>query len=626
MRETRGKKSCFCRVLTMLLAAVLICGGNVLAAGVPGAVLKAREGVVRIYAQVGEETYTGTGFALSNQTDGAVIVTNYHVIEDGERFTLYYDGSGPVTLTVAATSPAQDIAVLQTMGEIKGLQPLTLAEGVSVGAEVYALGYPSSADYLGTQTLTKIDQMTLTNGIVSALQSSQIVGTKERPVQVIQTNTAINSGNSGGPLLNQRGQVVGINTMSIVGEDIEGTHASVYIEELRNFLDVQGIRYKTDHRLLYWGLTGAVAAATCLLLLLVLRRRKKKKRESAGGFEGSAAPQCGLPDMDSAAELEGQISLFETAEKKAVPAASPLAEEKKKRKPLQKKTRLLIVCAAVFLLLAAGAGWFGVYTFDTYQEMQSGWKNKNYQQMAAAYRRAPWISVFGDERQEDYCKAMLMVQNYQLDEAIALFEQLGDFEDAEEQTELAQDYQEALQQETLLEQCKKLKALGDYLDSSERLNELQPKIYEMCKDMMKKGKFLEAGRYFVFLPEDYGELPTYKSLISEYKKIDNRRSTREIQNFCSMCEEADVGIPEIISRLYLYDFLYGSWMTKSGYYFSASEVYYNTNFDFDGTILYEENGIYRKSDHSLIAQVEIKNYYEVDFIYQGERYEMTRVI
>ena len=87
------------------------------AAGTPKAVLNAREGVVRIYTKRGEDTYTGTGFAISNANSGALIVTNYHVIENKDSFELYYNGDGPVELEVAALSPAQDIAVMRTAGK-----------------------------------------------------------------------------------------------------------------------------------------------------------------------------------------------------------------------------------------------------------------------------------------------------------------------------------------------------------------------------------------------------------------------------------------------------------------------------------------------------------------------------
>ena len=312
--------------------------------------------------QEGEDTYTGTGFAISNANSGALIVTNYHVIENKDSFELYYNGDGPVELEVAALSPAQDIAVMRTAGKIKGLKPLTLGDGISVGEEVYALGYPSSADYLSTQILTEIEQMTLTNGIVSALQSSQAVGTGERSVQIIQTNTAINSGNSGGPLLDKAGRVVGINTMKITMEEVEGTNASVYIDELRSFLDVQGIRYKTDHSLLFGILFGVAAAAVVMVLLIVVYRRRKpepifqfwiKRRKATQEDEALALP------IVRQEELQGQISLFDPPqepkeEMTAEPASDQEKKEEKKKARISKKVKVLIACAAALVLVVGG--------------------------------------------------------------------------------------------------------------------------------------------------------------------------------------------------------------------------------------------------------------------------------
>lgn len=142
----------------------------------------------------------GTGIVL----EGGYIVTNAHVVEGGSSWTIATSGSTkerPAKLIGAST--CDDIAVLK-VDNTSGLQPATLgvSSDLSVGEEVVALGYPESFD-LGTD-------MSVTRGIVSQ---------KERQIDnydsLIQTDAAINHGNSGGPLVNKRGEVIGINTLGL---------------------------------------------------------------------------------------------------------------------------------------------------------------------------------------------------------------------------------------------------------------------------------------------------------------------------------------------------------------------------------------------------------------------------
>lgn len=587
-------------------AILLTCAGVVLAAGTPKAVLRARNGVVRIFTTAGEELVSGTGFAISNGSEGAVIVTNYHVIEGGDSSELYYDGRGPVALEVVATSPAQDIAVLRTAGEIQDLTPLPLGEKISVGEEVYALGYPASADLLSMQQLTGIDQMTVTNGIVSALQSAQSVGTMERPVRIIQTNTAINSGNSGGPLLDRAGRVVGINTLKVTMENVDGTNASVYVSELREFLELQGIGYKTDHSLLILGVVGGVAAVAVVVLLLILLLRRAAGR--------SPLSRRGQPAQRSAnAELEGQIPLFEPAEEKGHRTTRH-----------SRQGRVLIGIAAAVLLLIGGAGWFAARTLGAYREIRSGWDSQNYQQVTAACRRAPWLSLFTDKKIITYSEAMALVQNYQPEEAIPLFEQLGDYLDTEAQLEKANRYLSAEQSDRLLEKYDAYRQLGDYLDSSQKLQQLIPLLYAEGEKQLAAGEFAAADSCFAAVPDEYEQAAIYKALINMYHQLQFNPSVREVQSFAAACYDCGVTLPDAVQNDYLMEFLYGFWYTPSGWYFEVTEGYYDTNLAIDGTISYGSGEILQTESGERIASVEIVDYQNVIFAMNGLQYEMYR--
>jgi serine protease Do len=141
----------------------------------------------------------GTGIVL----DGGLILTNAHVIADASSITVSASGDDtPRTATLVASDETADIAVLQ-VDDTSGLVPATLgtSDGVAVGDDVVAIG----------NALALEGGMTVTSGIVSAIDRE--VDTENGTMTgLIQTDAAISSGNSGGPLVNAAGEVIGINS------------------------------------------------------------------------------------------------------------------------------------------------------------------------------------------------------------------------------------------------------------------------------------------------------------------------------------------------------------------------------------------------------------------------------
>ena len=156
--------------------------------------------VVSIACTTDSGRSTGSGVVVSE--DG-YLVTNSHVI-DGARSlqVLFHDGSTR-SAKVVGTDKFSDLAVLRV--EASGLIPAQFGDDTAlrVGDSVVAIGDPLGMELRGT----------MTNGIVSAINRD--IHTGGRTMTLIQTNAALNSGNSGGPLINCYGQVVGINTMKI---------------------------------------------------------------------------------------------------------------------------------------------------------------------------------------------------------------------------------------------------------------------------------------------------------------------------------------------------------------------------------------------------------------------------
>ena len=309
----RLKKAKWVRLLPVLaLLAALLCL-PVQAAGAPRAVLSAKDGVVRIFGEVDGGLVSGSGFLVTNTSSGAMVVTNYHVVQGASEIALYYDGNGPIDLVVVAVSEGQDLCLLQTPKALPGMAPLALADTVEIGEAVYALGYPGGSDVFSSDLALTKDKMALTSGLVSALTDTDLLGDQSQSVQLIQTNADINHGNSGGPLLNEQGQVIGVNTLALNDFGITGVNAAIHVGELRGFLQAQGV--SVGHSvggLLIWAvvLLAVLLVALLVLVLFLIRNEKKAaarraaQQLAAAGDPGPAAPvPAQAPPMDPAQQV-----------------------------------------------------------------------------------------------------------------------------------------------------------------------------------------------------------------------------------------------------------------------------------------------------------------------------------
>jgi len=173
---------------------------------------RAAPAVVQVTSSVVTQTFfgeergeaLGSGFVIDK--DGH-IVTNYHVIEGAAEVYVNFSHEDRIKATVVGTDPQTDLALLKIDAHRRALAPSSIGNSaaVNVGDEVVAIGNPFGLD------------RTVTAGIVSALQR-QITSPTNYPIdKVIQTDAAINKGNSGGPLLNANGEVIGVNTQIATG-------------------------------------------------------------------------------------------------------------------------------------------------------------------------------------------------------------------------------------------------------------------------------------------------------------------------------------------------------------------------------------------------------------------------
>jgi len=164
---------------------------------------RASKGVVEISASSGgsfspSSSAQGSGFVYDEQGH---IVTNQHVVSGADTFSVSLWNGSEYAATLVGADPSTDLAVLKIDAPRSVLEPLRLANSadVAVGDPVLALGSPFGLEG------------TLTQGIVSALHREMTAPNNFTITDTIQTDAAINHGNSGGPLLDTQGRLIGVN-------------------------------------------------------------------------------------------------------------------------------------------------------------------------------------------------------------------------------------------------------------------------------------------------------------------------------------------------------------------------------------------------------------------------------
>ncbi|HEU0246405.1 MAG TPA: trypsin-like peptidase domain-containing protein [Gaiellaceae bacterium] len=214
---------------------------------------RAASGVVQITsigANIGSAAaQQGSGFVVDK---AGRIVTNYHVVRDADQIRVSFSNRDTVEARLVGTDPSTDLAVLQVDASAGALTPLPLGDSdkVQVGDPVVAIGNPFGLD------------RTATSGIVSALQRLITAPNFFTIDHVIQTDAPINHGNSGGPLLNSRAQVIGVNTQIETGGATSGNVGIGFAVPSNTVKDVVAQIMRTgrvDHA--YLGIAGRAVNA-----------------------------------------------------------------------------------------------------------------------------------------------------------------------------------------------------------------------------------------------------------------------------------------------------------------------------------------------------------------------------
>lgn len=262
------------------------------------AVQKVGPAVVTVLNRGQQGMGSGSGVVISQE---GYIITNNHVVEGASELAVVFADNTRQEAELIGTDPLNDIAVIRVAGNVPAVATIGDSAALQPGETVLAIGSP-----LGNF------RNTVTAGVVSALNRS--VGPMEG---LIQTDAAINSGNSGGPLINLRGEVVGINTLVVRGDNgglsfggaapVEGLGFSVPSSIFRNvaeqLISTGSVRYPFLG-VSYLAIDGDIAAE----LNLPVQNGALIQPNQSGApavTPGSAADQAGIRDGDIIVAVDG---------------------------------------------------------------------------------------------------------------------------------------------------------------------------------------------------------------------------------------------------------------------------------------------------------------------------------
>lgn len=173
-----------------------------------------------------QEAGTGSGIIYKKEDGKAYVVTNHHVVNNAKEVEVALNDDERIKAKVLGSDELTDLAVLQIDGsKINTVAKIGSSEDLKAGETVIAIGNPLGMEFANS----------LTRGIISGLNRSVSIDTNgdQQPdwiTEVIQTDAAINPGNSGGALVNASGEVIGINSMKIAQQAVEGIGFAIPID------------------------------------------------------------------------------------------------------------------------------------------------------------------------------------------------------------------------------------------------------------------------------------------------------------------------------------------------------------------------------------------------------------
>ena len=242
------------------------------------------------------QTSTGSGSGVICTSEGHII-TNYHVIEGATSVKVVLNTGDEYKATLIGADERTDLAVIKIDAPDLPVAVLGDSSAVEAGEKVVAIGNPLGQEFAGS----------LTQGIISAV--NRTVTVSGRSFNMLQTDAAINPGNSGGALVNEYGEVIGINSVKLVSSELEGlgfaipiSDAKPILDDLMNYGYVKGrplvgisTRYVSEQESYYYNLPCAG--------LYILDVTPGTGADSAGLERGDIIIECDGQSIDSSTNI-----------------------------------------------------------------------------------------------------------------------------------------------------------------------------------------------------------------------------------------------------------------------------------------------------------------------------------
>lgn len=310
----------FFRIVSILTAAVMLavmCTAFGVSAA--SAVEDAEQSVVLVSAGSG----WGSGFAVGKSGENPqYIITNCHVITDGsgnvyDDITVYFSAAANkyVSAEVVAADTSKDLCVLELPEPTSERKPATLckSDSVSKGDEVFVLGYPAYS--LAGKNYVTFDTKDITSAKGSISQKTRVNNSGAIGTNVYMTDAVIDNGNSGGPMINANGEVIGIASWSIASKDESGNNRTdggyaTLVDELIPMLNSNNVPYtlstdaapasadeggvpaeakpESNIMIIVIAIAGAVVVIAIVIVIVVVS--KSKKQAPAAAPQGVPSP------------------------------------------------------------------------------------------------------------------------------------------------------------------------------------------------------------------------------------------------------------------------------------------------------------------------------------------------
>ncbi|MCI5733158.1 MAG: trypsin-like peptidase domain-containing protein [Tenericutes bacterium] len=203
---------------------------------------------IQVLDQSGNVISSGSGFVYSKDSKYGYILTNSHVVSGATTVQGVLSNNNTVELKVLGTDSYTDLAVLRMDAkDVLGVASIGKSSNVKVGNTVFTVGSPMGSNYSGTVTKGILSGK---DRLIETSSSTDSYTTESYIVKVMQTDAAISPGNSGGPLVDLAGDVIGINSLKLVDSSVEGLGFAIPIEDAMSYVDTLAQGKKVERPIL----------------------------------------------------------------------------------------------------------------------------------------------------------------------------------------------------------------------------------------------------------------------------------------------------------------------------------------------------------------------------------------